>query len=29
VRTRSGYRRICVDGPVVAAADLDERWLAR
>jgi dihydroorotate dehydrogenase electron transfer subunit len=29
VRTRSGYRRICVDGPVVATADLDERWLER
>jgi dihydroorotate dehydrogenase electron transfer subunit len=28
VRTRSGYRRICVDGPVLAAADLDEAWLA-
>jgi dihydroorotate dehydrogenase electron transfer subunit len=28
VRTRSGYRRICVDGPVVAAAELDEAWLA-
>ena len=25
VRTRSGYRRLCVDGPVVAAADLEER----
>jgi NAD(P)H-flavin reductase len=28
VRTRDGYRRICVDGPVVPAADLDESWLA-
>jgi NAD(P)H-flavin reductase len=28
VRTRGGYRRICVDGPVLAAADLDEAWLA-
>lgn len=27
VRTRSGYRRICIDGPVVAAADLDDAWL--
>jgi NAD(P)H-flavin reductase len=27
VRTRSGYRRICVDGPVLAAAELDEAWL--
>jgi dihydroorotate dehydrogenase electron transfer subunit len=27
VRTRAGYRRICVDGPVVAAADLDDSWL--
>jgi dihydroorotate dehydrogenase electron transfer subunit len=27
VRTRSGYRRICVDGPVLTAADLDESWL--
>ena len=26
VRTRHGYRRLCVDGPVVAAADLDEDW---
>jgi NAD(P)H-flavin reductase len=26
VRTRSGYRRLCVDGPVVAAADLEEGW---
>jgi NAD(P)H-flavin reductase len=29
VRTTSGYRRICVDGPVIAAADLDETWLER
>jgi len=28
VRTRDGYRRICVDGPVIPAADLDEGWLA-
>jgi NAD(P)H-flavin reductase len=27
VRTRAGYRRICVDGPVVAAAELDDSWL--
>ena len=27
VRTRGGYRRICVDGPVLAAAELDEEWL--
>jgi dihydroorotate dehydrogenase electron transfer subunit len=27
VRTREGYRRICVDGPVLAAAELDEGWL--
>ena len=26
VRTRHGYRRLCVDGPVVAAADLEEAW---
>jgi NAD(P)H-flavin reductase len=26
VRARDGYRRLCVDGPVVAAADLHERW---
>jgi len=26
VRTRDGYRRLCVDGPVVAAADLEEGW---
>ena len=24
--TRTGYRRLCVDGPVVTAADLDEGW---
>jgi dihydroorotate dehydrogenase electron transfer subunit len=28
VPTRTGYRRICVDGPVLAAADLEESWLA-
>jgi dihydroorotate dehydrogenase electron transfer subunit len=27
VRTRHGYRRLCVDGPIVAAADLAEGWL--
>ena len=26
VRTRRGYRRLCVDGPVIAAADLEEGW---
>jgi dihydroorotate dehydrogenase electron transfer subunit len=26
VRTRHGYRRLCVDGPVVSAADLGEGW---
>jgi NAD(P)H-flavin reductase len=26
VLTRHGYRRLCVDGPVVSAADLDEGW---
>jgi dihydroorotate dehydrogenase electron transfer subunit len=26
VRTKTGYRRLCVDGPVIAAADLDEGW---
>ena len=26
VRTNDGYRRVCVDGPVVAAADLAEDW---
>jgi NAD(P)H-flavin reductase len=26
VRTRHGYRRLCVDGPVVVAADLEEGW---
>ncbi len=26
VRTRHGYRRLCVDGPVVPAADLAEGW---
>jgi dihydroorotate dehydrogenase electron transfer subunit len=29
VRTTTGYRRICVDGPVIAASDLDETWLER
>jgi dihydroorotate dehydrogenase electron transfer subunit len=29
VATRDGYRRICVDGPVVAASDLEEKWLER
>ncbi len=29
VLTRDGYRRICVDGPVVAASDLEESWLER
>ena len=24
-----GYRRICVDGPVIDAGDLDEKWLER
>jgi dihydroorotate dehydrogenase electron transfer subunit len=28
VRTKAGYRRLCVDGPVIAAGDLDETWLA-
>jgi dihydroorotate dehydrogenase electron transfer subunit len=28
VATHDGYRRICVDGPVVPAADLEETWLA-
>jgi dihydroorotate dehydrogenase electron transfer subunit len=27
IRTRDGYRRICVDGPVVRGSDLDETWL--
>ena len=26
VRTTSGYRRICVDGPVVPGADLEAQW---
>jgi dihydroorotate dehydrogenase electron transfer subunit len=26
VRTRDGYRRLCVDGPVIRGADLDEGW---
>ena len=29
VRTRDGFRRICVDGPVVRAADLDDSWMER
>jgi dihydroorotate dehydrogenase electron transfer subunit len=29
VHTRSGYLRICVDGPVMTASDLDESWLMR
>jgi dihydroorotate dehydrogenase electron transfer subunit len=27
VRTKRGYLRLCVDGPVVAAGELDERWI--
>jgi NAD(P)H-flavin reductase len=27
IRTRAGYRRLCVDGPVITADDLDEAWL--
>jgi dihydroorotate dehydrogenase electron transfer subunit len=27
IRTTAGYRRLCVDGPVIAAGDLDETWL--
>lgn len=27
VRTRSGYRRLCVDGPVLSADDLDSEWM--
>jgi NAD(P)H-flavin reductase len=27
VRTTTGYRRVCVDGPVVNAAELDAGWL--
>jgi dihydroorotate dehydrogenase electron transfer subunit len=27
VKTTTGYRRLCIDGPVVSAADLDESWL--
>jgi dihydroorotate dehydrogenase electron transfer subunit len=27
IRTRDGYRRICVDGPVVRGYDLDEGWI--
>ena len=26
VPTRTGYRRLCVDGPVVRAAELAEDW---
>jgi dihydroorotate dehydrogenase electron transfer subunit len=26
VKTTTGYRRLCVDGPVVRAADLEEGW---
>jgi NAD(P)H-flavin reductase len=29
VRTRAGYRRLCVDGPVISAADLDAGWIDR
>ena len=29
VRTKTGYRRICVDGPVLESADLDESWLVQ
>jgi dihydroorotate dehydrogenase electron transfer subunit len=29
VRTRAGFRRICVEGPVVPAAELDDSWLER
>jgi dihydroorotate dehydrogenase electron transfer subunit len=29
VPTRTGYRRICVDGPVVAADELEDTWLER
>jgi hypothetical protein len=29
VLTRTGYRRICVDGPVMSAGELDEGWLER
>jgi NAD(P)H-flavin reductase len=27
VKTRDGYRRLCVDGPVVRGSDLDGTWL--
>jgi dihydroorotate dehydrogenase electron transfer subunit len=27
VKTRDGYRRLCVDGPVIRGSDLDETWL--
>ena len=26
VRTRAGFKRICVDGPVLDAAELDDGW---
>jgi dihydroorotate dehydrogenase electron transfer subunit len=26
IKTRTGYRRLCVDGPVVRTTDLDESW---
>ena len=26
VRTRNGYGRLCVDGPVLDAAELETRW---
>jgi dihydroorotate dehydrogenase electron transfer subunit len=28
VRTTAGYRRLCVDGPVIRASDLDDSWIA-
>jgi dihydroorotate dehydrogenase electron transfer subunit len=27
VQTKNGYVRLCVDGPVVAAADLETAWV--
>jgi NAD(P)H-flavin reductase len=27
VRTTAGYRRLCVDGPVIRASDLEEGWV--
>ncbi len=27
VKTRTGYRRVCVDGPVMSAGELEEGWL--